>query len=396
MQISTDKRKLWGGAAAIALVAAVGGVLMGRSFDSSNQTPAAETAEAGHEEGESGEAHGTEEGGEEGVVALSPEQAQAAGVEVVTPSRGGGGELIVPGRVAFAPGAEAQIGAPLPGIVQQVFVGTGATVSAGTPIALIRSPEAAALRASADSAGADLRAARAAHNREERLFRQRITARQDLEASRAALERAEAALRSARAQIAATGSGSAGGAVTVRAPMAGTVTALAVGPGSALASGGHVATIANTNRLELIFDAPAGSAQTIRSGMAIYANLASGQEVTAVVTSVTPNPANAGAQVRARATSFVPAAGTPLSGRVLTGDAATITVPADAVQNVEGRSVVFVADGESFRAVPVVTGRSAGGRTEILRGLDGDERIAGRGAFLLKAELSRGEAEHEH
>ena len=44
----------------------------------------------------------------------------------------------------------------------------------------------------------------------------------------------------------------------------------------------------------------------------------------------------------------------------------------------------------------VVPGRQAAGKTEILRGLSGDERIAGRGAFLLKAELSRGEAEHEH
>ena len=34
--------------------------------------------------------------------------------------------------------------------------------------------------------------------------------------------------------------------------------------------------------------------------------------------------------------------------------------------------------------------------TEILRGLDGDERIAAANAFLLKAELAKGEAEHGH
>jgi cobalt-zinc-cadmium efflux system membrane fusion protein len=32
--------------------------------------------------------------------------------------------------------------------------------------------------------------------------------------------------------------------------------------------------------------------------------------------------------------------------------------------------------------------------TQIVAGLTGDERIAGRGAFVLKAELSKGDAEH--
>ncbi len=58
--------------------------------------------------------------------------------------------------------------------------------------------------------------------------------------------------------------------------------------------------------------------------------------------------------------------------------------------------MVFVVIGNGFKAVPVVAGRSAAGKTEILKGLSGNERIAGRGAFLLKAELSKGEAEHEH
>jgi cobalt-zinc-cadmium efflux system membrane fusion protein len=53
-------------------------------------------------------------------------------------------------------------------------------------------------------------------------------------------------------------------------------------------------------------------------------------------------------------------------------------------------------EGAGFRARPVVTGRIAGGQTEILSGLTGSERIAGAGAFLLKAELAKGEAEHGH
>jgi cobalt-zinc-cadmium efflux system membrane fusion protein len=55
-----------------------------------------------------------------------------------------------------------------------------------------------------------------------------------------------------------------------------------------------------------------------------------------------------------------------------------------------------VREATGFRARPVVTGAVASGRTEILSGLTGSERIAGVGAFLLKAELAKGEAEHGH
>ena len=81
---------------------------------------------------------------------------------------------------------------------------------------------------------------------------------------------------------------------------------------------------------------------------------------------------------------------------VAAGDEGTLTVPADAVQSIEGRSVVFVAEEKGFRATPVLAGRRAGDRIEILNGLSGEERIAGSNAFLLKAELAKGEAEHGH
>ena len=93
----------------------------------------------------------------------------------------------------------------------------------------------------------------------------------------------------------------------------------------------------------------------------------------------------------------MPPAGSPVAGVVVAADKTDVlTVPADAVQAIEGRSVVFVAGTDGFRAVPVLAGRRAGGHVEILNGLSGDERIASSNAFLLKAELAKGEAEHGH
>jgi Cu(I)/Ag(I) efflux system membrane fusion protein len=50
--------------------------------------------------------------------------------------------------------------------------------------------------------------------------------------------------------------------------------------------------------------------------------------------------------------------------------------------------VIVVADDGSFRPVRVTTGRSAGGRTEILGGLAGGERIVTSGQFLIDSEAS--------
>lgn len=84
-----------------------------------------------------------------------------------------------------------------------------------------------------------------------------------------------------------------------------------------------------------------------------------------------------------------------MSARLVGGQGNVLTVPSEAVQTVEGRPSVFVVEEEGFRAHPVVTGRTASGRTEIVSGLQGDEQIAGVGAFLLKAELGKSEVEHE-
>ena len=59
----------------------------------------------------------------------------------------------------------------------------------------------------------------------------------------------------------------------------------------------------------------------------------------------------------------------------------------------EGRRYALAS---GFKAQPVLAGRRAGDRIEILGGLTGNERIVGANAFLLKAELAKGEAEHGH
>jgi len=73
-----------------------------------------------------------------------------------------------------------------------------------------------------------------------------------------------------------------------------------------------------------------------------------------------------------------------------------VAVPEEAIVRLRLGPAVFRAEGTIFEAQPVVVGRSDGQTTEIVAGLEAGARIVVRKAFLLKAELGKGEATHEH
>ncbi|WP_454761372.1 efflux RND transporter periplasmic adaptor subunit [Caulobacter segnis] len=379
----TNRNLLLAGAA-IALIATAGlGFGLGRMTD---KAPA---AAEGHAEEEAPH--------DEGFVALSAADATKAGVLTTTVGRGGGSELVLPGRVALAANASAALGAPVSGTVERVHVAAGDRVTAGAAIATLRSAEGAGARASVDAASAGARAAQAAAARDRRLFEAGVVARQDWEASQAAADKAQAELRAARAQVTAQGGPNAGGVATLRAPIAGIVTRIDTRVGGFLTQGGLVAEIADQSAVEYVFDAPPASADAIKVGDDVLVQRPDGGEAGARIVAVAPSALGAGAAiVRAKPTTPAPQIGSIVSARViLAKGAGGLTVPADAVQTLEGRTVVFVAEPKGFRATPVVTGRTAAGSVEILKGLTGGEAIAGKGAFRLKAELGKGEAGHE-
>ncbi|HCP04949.1 MAG TPA: efflux RND transporter periplasmic adaptor subunit, partial [Pseudomonas sp.] len=237
------------------------------------------------------------------------------------------------------------------------------------------------------------------YQRDLNLVAQGIVARQEMEASRARSLAADAAARAAQAQVAASGSPDTSGRLTINSPIAGIVSAVNITPGGVVAAGGAVAEIAGPARVELVFNAPPALASAVTTETRIQVTGTS-RNFDAVVVGVAANAREqSGATViRARSTAGdLPPAGSPITAIVVTDtQEAGLTVPADAVQTVEGQSVVFVVEDSGFRATPVLVGRRAGGFIEILNGLSGNERIAGTNAFLLKAELAKGEAEHGH
>ena len=66
-----------------------------------------------------------------------------------------------------------------------------------------------------------------------------------------------------------------------------------------------------------------------------------------------------------------------------------VTVPATAVQTVDGRKVVFVRTSDGFEKRDVALGRRDDGMVEVTSGLAAGETIAASNTFPLKAELSK-------
>lgn len=400
METVIDKRKWLGGAAAIALLAGVGGVLIGRS---TNGPAAPEAAAPAAPAEKQAEAEGEEEHGE-GFVEMTPERMEASGIRMEQVSEGSiGAEVIVQATVAAPPEGQALVTARADGAVIRINKRLGDPVSAGETIALLESREAAGFVADRNAAAARAQAARAAAAREQRLFSARITARQDLEAANAARAQAEAELQRTQAAVQTAGVTGDGRYLTVRSPISGRITGVDTQLGAYVAAGAELFNVADPRRVQVDAAVPAADAQRIRPGDPAVIELPDGSTVNAVVRSTTPS---LDPQSRT-ATVVLQPSGTPagltqgqaVRARITPRGSATggaIVLPEDAVQQVEGRDVVFVQSGDGFQATPVTVGSRSAGRVQIVDGLTAGQVVVTVGAFTLKSQLGAGDAAHGH
>jgi cobalt-zinc-cadmium efflux system membrane fusion protein len=73
-----------------------------------------------------------------------------------------------------------------------------------------------------------------------------------------------------------------------------------------------------------------------------------------------------------------------------------VAIDAQSIQDISGVPTVFVKKDNTVVATPVRIGRRDDKRVEVIEGVTVGARIATSGSFLLKSELTKGSAEHEH
>lgn len=76
--------------------------------------------------------------------------------------------------------------------------------------------------------------------------------------------------------------------------------------------------------------------------------------------------------------------------------AVALRVDRRAIQQLDGETVAFVANGNLFKPQPVTIGRSDGRFVEILSGITVGTRYVVQNSHLLKADLEKADAEHSH
>jgi membrane fusion protein, heavy metal efflux system len=189
----------------------------------------------------------------------------------------------------------------------------------------------------------------------------------------------------------------------VRAPLAGTVVARDVAVGQAVDGGDVLATIADLGAVWVDFALAPRVAGQVRAGQRALVRAVGDSTLRAEgrVDFVGPlleqdTRVSHGRVVLANRDGrwspgrFVDVTVTVERARV------AVAVPDQALVRMAEGPAVFVAEGGAFALRPVRPGRGDGAWTEIVEGLAAGDSVVTRNAYLLKAELTKGEASHDH
>jgi len=363
----------------VGIALAAGGVLIGCGSSAGGPL---------HAESATG-APGTEEAAPgDGLLHLSPESARYIGTEPVATNQDPL-PLRLPARLEFRDGAVSEVGAPMAGRIMSVRVRSGDKVRVGDPLLIVSCPDAAAARTGQATAEAALGEARAALERQQRMFDEGVGVARDRLEAEVRLTEAEAEAERARATAALIGTGD-GAEVTLRASIAGVVLGVKATPGAVVSPGGEVLVeVGDPESLWVVADVPERELPLVsEGGRAVFEEAALPEGLPGRVISVGAALSSGlrSAPVRI-ALDARPAGLRPgMFGWVrLQGMGGGPTLPVEAVLIKDGRtSVVYVAkDDRTFERREVVVGRSSGGRVPVVSGLSAGERVVVRGALLL-------------
>jgi multidrug efflux pump subunit AcrA (membrane-fusion protein) len=183
------------------------------------------------------------------------------------------------------------------------------------------------------------------------------------------------------------------GLYAIRAPFAGVVLQRHITLGEHVEEDSEIFTVADTSSVWADLAVHARNLAAVRPGLEVALRADhDGIETRGVVAMVTPFVEAATRSATARIV-LDNADGRWRPGTFVTGlindsvGSAPVAVPRDAVQNIDGRDVVFVEHEDGFEATPVTLGRTDGTHAEIVAGLQPGTRYAAAGAFHLKATL---------
>ncbi len=315
----------------------------------------------------------------------------------------------VTGTITYDARRVSHIGPRIDGRIVRLVADIGDQVSAGQALAILESAEVGQVRVEEREAESLVQIARENYQREERLEQQGISSRKELLDAAAELRRQEAALQSARERLRVLGAGHGdGGQYALTSPFAGVVVAREASLGEMASPADQIFTVANLSRLWIELDiyerdlSRVTIGQTVAVSTAAYPSRVFPGRIVYVGDVLDPQKRTVRARVEIPNDDRALKPGMFASALIQVGGTGTpvVVVPQAAVQELEGRQVVFVPGDRpgEFAARTVEVGEQAdNGRVVIIAGLEAGDSIVTSGAFALRSELAEGEiGDHGH
>ena len=352
-------------------------------------------------------------------VELSPEALKRANLETIeVTSQSLGQVLSATGHLAMNEDAAVRVGTFVDGRVVHIFAKVGDFVRKGQTLVHIHSHELTDARANVAKAKASivekekaLAFAQAEADRAIRLFEAKAIAKREVDQANAHVVSIKAEIELVKAELERASEflehlavdQDAPDEVAIRSTLSGVVTKRLVTEGSVVSDSADLMEITNSSTLWAIAEVPEASAAFIRIGQAVSIKVPSLGDATisgkVIHIGAALNPETRTMQVRCLVNNprgnLRPEmyATMQISGGAT---ASTLAVPREAVQDINGEKVVFVAQADnSFEKKVVELGREIGEKVEITSGLQSGQRVVTKGGFFLKTELLKGSLEEE-
>lgn len=369
-----------------------------------------EAGHAGHAE-ESEHAHEASEDIELSNAQIASQQIKIENVTLGSIDR----TVSLSGRLLVNADQQAHISPNFAGRVEAVYVQTGQYVKKGQALATLLVPELVDLQANIRLMQSRLDLAKSDYERERSLWQQGISAKQDYLLAENQYRQAQIEVSAAKARINAYGAASqSAGRFDLKSPINGVINSKDVVVGESVQTATQLFLIDRLDQLWLEFGVPAQLADQMtqrfnQQASVSFSTSVNQQGFKAKLMTLTPSADMQTGRLVARA--LVDNSNMQLRPNMLVNvqvaqqaadQAAQVLVKRSAVQQVEGKDVVFVAeknkDGAHFAPHPVTVGAESTDRQwiAIRDGLKQGEAYVSEGSFILKSELEKGEAEHGH
>lgn len=160
--------------------------------------------------------------------------------------------------------------------------------------------------------------------------------------------------------------------------------------------------VADLGKLWAEFHIFSKDVNSISEGQKIIISRTSNNLITeSTITSILPVAENSSQTLVARAeidnsdNKWKP--GFTIRGDVITAETEVpVAVKVSAIQKMEGEKIVFIKHGKKYEKTPITIGTSNDEWAEVTSGISEDDEYVADGSFIIKADMEKSSAEHEH